>query len=69
MANIRKLAEAAVNMDRLLEVVQEDAQAGFCLACGDEAHGVEPDAEKYRCESCGAKMVYGAEEILMAVSL
>lgn len=34
---------------------------GFCNACGAEAMGVEPDAEKYRCESCGESEVYGAE--------
>ncbi len=38
---------------------------GFCLACGSEASGVEPDARKYECESCGAHKVYGIEELLM----
>jgi predicted RNA-binding Zn-ribbon protein involved in translation (DUF1610 family) len=38
---------------------------GFCLACGLEAHGVEPDARKYACESCGERQVYGAEELLI----
>ena len=38
---------------------------GFCVDCGEEADGVEPDATKYRCESCGARAVYGAEELLM----
>jgi DNA-directed RNA polymerase subunit RPC12/RpoP len=38
---------------------------GFCIECGDEAYGVEPDARGYRCESCGAKAVYGAEELLL----
>lgn len=41
---------------------------GFCLACGNEADGVEPDARNYRCESCGAKQVFGCEELLMEVS-
>ena len=36
---------------------------GFCLACGAEAYGVEPDARKYQCEQCEFKAVYGAEEI------
>jgi len=39
---------------------------GFCLACGIEAHGCEPDARRYECESCGMKAVYGAEWIMMA---
>lgn len=38
---------------------------GFCVACGAEAEGVEPDARKYSCEACGEKAVYGAEELLI----
>jgi hypothetical protein len=38
---------------------------GFCLACGATAHGVEPDARKYVCESCEAPKVYGLEELVM----
>lgn len=38
---------------------------GFCIACGEEAYGVEPDARKYQCESCGVRAVYGAEELLI----
>jgi hypothetical protein len=36
------------------------------VACGEMAHGVEPDAEGYECESCGASKVYGAEELLIS---
>jgi hypothetical protein len=46
----------------------EDSMAddgGFCLACGEPASGVEPDARCYKCESCGEREVYGAEEIVM----
>lgn len=39
---------------------------GFCLACGDDADNCEPDARKYKCESCGERQVYGAEELLVA---
>lgn len=38
---------------------------GFCLACGEEAYGVEPDARRYECECCGANRVYGLEELLL----
>lgn len=38
---------------------------GFCLACGMEAYGVEPDARQYPCESCEARKVYGIQELLM----
>jgi hypothetical protein len=39
---------------------------GFCIACGEEAYGVEPDARRYECESCEEKQVYGLEELVMA---
>ena len=38
---------------------------GFCLACGEVAEGVEPDARKYECEDCGAAKVYGGEELAL----
>ena len=41
---------------------------GFCVECGAEAYGVEPDARKYECESCGARAVYGAEELLLMMA-
>ena len=43
----------------------EDGTLGFCLACGNEACGVEPDARRYQFESCGAPKVYGLEELMM----
>ena len=42
-----------------------DDNGGYCLACYAEAYGVEPDARKYECESCGEPKVYGAEECLL----
>lgn len=42
--------------------------AGFCLACGADADGCEPDACKYECECCGEHQVYGAEEVLMMMA-
>ena len=50
---------------RELQNVMMDGTEGFCLACGSEASGVEPDARKYTCESCGNPKVYGFEELLM----
>lgn len=38
---------------------------GFCVACGTEAEGCEPDARHYPCEHCGQSAVYGAEELLL----
>lgn len=55
------------------EIIMEAAERGmitldnpgFCIACGQEAEGVEPDARRYTCEACGEPAVYGAEELLM----
>ncbi len=38
---------------------------GFCIACGADADGCEPDARNYRCECCGEHQVFGAEEIFL----
>lgn len=38
---------------------------GFCVACGEDADGCEPDARRYECECCGERAVYGAEELLL----
>jgi Zn finger protein HypA/HybF involved in hydrogenase expression len=38
---------------------------GWCISCGEEAYGVEPDAREYKCEACGKRQVYGAEELLL----
>jgi hypothetical protein len=40
---------------------------GFCICCGEEAEGCEPDAHEYECESCGEASVYGAEELLIQI--
>ena len=41
---------------------------GFCLICGHESEGVEPDARNYECESCGAEQVFGAEELMLMIA-
>lgn len=41
-----------------------NASEGFCIACGEVASGCEPDARNYKCEVCGERKVYGAEELL-----
>lgn len=39
--------------------------AGYCLHCGEQAYGVEPDACSYECDLCGSHAVYGIEELMM----
>jgi len=41
---------------------------GFCLNCGAEVDGCEPDARDCHCDECGENKVFGAEEILLMVS-
>lgn len=61
----------SVTPERVMEAVEEAmltlSNPGFCVVCGEDAEGVEPDARKYECECCGERGVYGAEELLMYV--
>jgi hypothetical protein len=52
-------------MIKISEREISDGTMGLCLTCHDMVHGVEPDARKYKCESCGAHTVYGLEEALL----
>ena len=61
--------EPKVTLEQVMEAVEADDYRGFCLACGADAHGVEPDARRIRCENCGQPQVYGAEELLMRMAL
>ena len=54
-----------LSMKRIKNAAESGDSMGFCLACGAEAYGVEPDAREYECEECGEKKVYGAEELLV----
>ncbi len=62
----------SIAAERVQEAVEGAAASlddpGFCVACGAETEGVEPDACKYECESCGEPAVYGAEELLVRLA-
>lgn len=53
------------SLKTLARAILGDTMTGFCLACGNDQSGVEPDARRYICEVCGAAKVYGAEELVM----
>ena len=59
----------SITEDRVKDAVERRLNSldnpGFCIACGAEASGCEPDACEYECEACGEDAVYGAEEIFM----
>jgi hypothetical protein len=54
-----------LSIEQLMEAVQADDNLGYCLACGEEAYGVEPDARRYTCECCDKPQVFGAQELLL----
>ncbi len=62
----------SITADRIVEACMRRGTSldnpGFCLACGADADGCEPDARRYECEACGEKQVYGAEELVMVVA-
>ena len=60
-----RLEQAGITLDEILEAVAADDNRGWCLNCGAEAYGVEPDARHYRCECCQLNAVFGAEELLV----
>jgi len=59
----------SITLGRVEDAVAESMcgleSPGFCILCGDDAEGVEPDARGYKCESCGKRGVYGAEEVAL----
>lgn len=55
----------SITLERVLQAIQADENLGFCVSCGENAYSVEPDARNYQCGCCGAKEVFGAEELLL----
>ena len=58
-------AQIKPGLRELRAAISADDNTGFCLACGNEAPGIEPDARRATCEDCGAAKVYGAEQLLL----
>lgn len=71
MKPVPKMHES-ITADRIVEAVERHMTSldnpGFCIYCGFEQEGCEPDARKYECESCGRNGIYGAEEILIHIA-
>jgi len=68
----RSLWNKELTPDVIMEACERETTGldnpGFCLICGNEQDGCEPDAQNYTCESCGAQQVFGASELLMAIA-
>ena len=64
-----ELARKNLNTDEVVEAVGREMfgldNPGFCIECGAEREGCEPDAREYECWDCGANAVFGASELLM----
>jgi len=60
----KRLYGVVAHEDELRHALWSD-NLGFCLECGTETDGVEPDARQYRCDACGMSAVYGLEELML----
>ena len=58
----------SITQDRVLEAAQSQMfgleNPGFCVACGEDAMGCQPDDCNYKCECCGERKVFGAQELM-----
>jgi hypothetical protein len=59
----------SITADRVIEAAEismfgASGNPGFCIACGADQDGCEPDAREYICTDCNEPQVYGAEELL-----
>lgn len=63
---------SSITSDRIVKAVERAHSSldnpGFCIFCGEEADGCEPDARAYDCENCGRNGVYGAEELMLSLA-
>jgi len=63
------MLHSSITAERVEELIQEADNGGLCIECGAERSNCEPDAERYLCENCGQRAVYGAEQLLLMTDL
>jgi predicted amidophosphoribosyltransferase len=72
MVMIRLEIHPSITIERVAAAVRRrfssSADPGFCIACGADADGCEPDARGYECKVCGKPAVYGDEALLIEMS-
>ncbi len=56
-----------ITLERVMAALDAGGYPGFCVACGEETEGADPDTEGGECEACGRPTVYGAEALLISV--
>lgn len=63
-----KLHES-INIERLAALATQNfiscTNYGVCIACGEEANGVEPDSRDSLCDHCHTRNVWGVDEIIL----
>ena len=61
----------SLTLDRVMAAAESQMfgleNPGFCIACGFETDGCEPDACNYPFDDCGENKVFGASEIMLMV--
>ncbi len=61
--------DRVIDPDELIRACEDSmfglGNAGFCINCGYERGGCEPDAREYPCDECETNTVYGAQELLI----
>jgi hypothetical protein len=71
LAQERASWHPTVSEERIVDAVERYATTldnpGFCLSCGAEQGGCEPDMRRGKCEHCNERQVYGAEELLIRI--
>lgn len=58
-----KRAPIRFNMEDIEAAIYD--MTGYCIECGAAREACEPDARGYACDICGARAVYGAEELIL----
>ena len=59
----------SITFDRVYDAVERCHMSldnpGFCVSCGADADGCKPDIRRGKCEACGKRSVFGADELLL----
>jgi hypothetical protein len=60
---------SSLSFDRVFSAAQDSmfgmGTTGFCLACGSDQEGCEPDMKNGKCEACEERKIMGAEDLLI----
>jgi hypothetical protein len=55
-----------LDFGNLLDFARNE-NTGLCVSCGSIQYNVEPDAQNYKCESCGERRVCGIEMVVLSL--